>query len=104
MRLRTRRHICEWRLMLGEAVARGAGKRAEAGAKMTTGVARVAIRSGRLPEDHDLGERQIVRMRNRQQRRPSANRREAPRGTAMKLQLRRAAAPHHFEVAPQDAV
>ena len=43
-------------------------------------------------EEQHLGERQRVGMRDGQQRRAAADRREPPRGAAVKLQLRRAAA------------
>ena len=51
-----------------------------------------------------LRERQLVGMRDRQERRSAAHRRETPRGAAVQLQLRRAAAPDDFDVAPEHAV
>lgn len=55
-------------------------------------------------EEHHLRERQVVGVRDGQERRTGADRSESPAGAAVKQQLRRSATSHHFDVPPQDAL
>lgn len=52
-------------------------------------------------EQQHLRERQRVRVRDRQERRPRSHGGESPRRAAMKVQLRRPAAADDFDVAPE---
>jgi hypothetical protein len=54
-------------------------------------------------ENQDLGEGESVGVGNRQERRRGIHRCEPPGGAAVKLQLRRTAAPHDLDVAPENA-
>src|SRR3954467_12174398 len=64
----------------------------------------MATRVASVAENDDLRHREIVGMRDRQQRRTAAHRLEPSRRTAVQPQLRRTAAPYHFHVAPEDPV
>jgi hypothetical protein len=54
-------------------------------------------------EDQDFGERERVGMRDGQQRRSAADRRESSGGAAVKLQLRRTSVPDDLDIAPEHA-
>lgn len=70
-------------------------------AEMQTAVARGRSASGSLRDDEDVRQGQILRVGQRQERRGAAYRVQPPSRTAMKLQLRRSAAPDDFDVAPE---
>ncbi len=69
---------------------------------------RVAVEAGAaavlLAEDHHLREGERVGMRDRDERRVAADGREPAAGAAMQVKLRRAAAAHDLDVAPEDAL
>ena len=53
------------------------------------------------PQDQDLRQREIVGMRDSHERGKPAYRGETPGGTAVQLELRRAAAPNNLYIAPE---
>ena len=54
-------------------------------------------------EEQNFGQCQVVRVSDGQERSPAPHLGEPACGAAMKLQLRRSAASHYLDVAPQDA-